>query len=160
MLFANADLTVPILAASAIAGFLAVFVASLTLILYLKERRSDDKDKARDEALALSDTRGQRIDDLTKEIDRLTKARHDDAELHDQQIRKLRDEMGVLEARFSSASREFTAAQTLTARAVIDLVIDVTALLEEQPPAVQAALSLLRAYTSGRASEAADTPRT
>lgn len=153
-----ADLTVPILAASAVAGFLAVFVASLTLVLYLKERKSDDTDKARDEALALSDTRGKRIDDLQEEVERLRRARHADQELHDNQILSLRTEMGALEARFSAASREFSAAQALTARAVIDLVVDVTTSLEKVPPDVEAALVQLRAYTSGRPTDA-DTAR-
>lgn len=147
-LIVAADATLTVLAIGAIGTFLGVVIAALSFMLYLRGQKGTDKDNAREEALALAETRKQRIDDLQADVDRLTKARTADRELHDAQIRGLRAEMSELEKRFSAASREFSAAQALTGRAVIDLVVHVTDLLERTPAEVDDALALLRAYTA------------
>jgi hypothetical protein len=138
------------LVASVAVGAFGVLIAAATLVFYRFQQKGEDSDDARTEALALAETRGKRVDDLEQQVARLEKARREDRDLHDKQIRSLRAELTALEQRIANATRDFAVAQSLTARAAIDLVITVTDQLERKPPQVKEALTLLHAYTTGQ----------
>lgn len=142
------------LIASVAVGALSALIAGVTIIWYVLQQRTNEDDGAADdartEALALAETRGKRIDDLEADINRLKKSRADDHQLYERQIGSLREQVAALEQRIINASRDFAIAQSLTARATIDLVVRVTELLEDDPPKVPEAVSLLRSYTSGQ----------
>lgn len=143
-----------VLTISVVIAALGVLVAGIGVVWYVIQQRTNtdttESDDARTEALALADTRGKRIDDLQADIDRLKKDRSDDHRLYEQQLGSLREQVSALEQRIISASRDFAIAQSLTARATIDLVVRVTEQLETEPPRVADALTLLRSYTSGQ----------
>lgn len=134
-------------------GALGVLIAGITVLWYVLQQRSNEKaetnDDARAEALALAETRGKRIDDLEADIERLRKARADDRRSHDAAIQSLRQQIADLEERIGATTRNFAVAQSLTTQAAYDIAVAATEKLEQKPPNVGEALTLLHAYMSG-----------
>jgi molybdopterin converting factor small subunit len=130
----SAVVTTVIAAVSAIAA-----VASVLLYVYFGRRA--DLAAAREEALALAETRRQTIDDLRRRLEALEK-RHKRAK--ERCAGRVRELQSALDKTRVQARNDAYQTQHLYADAVSGLLNDLRGELERKPPDVEAALTRIR----------------
>lgn len=126
---------------STVVAALSAFAALASLFLYLYFGRRSDLAAAREEALALAQTRGQVIRELRGQLGSL-EARHKRAMAdRDRRIRDLRVE---LDKTRTQAREDAYRTQHFHASALSDLLNDLRSDLEGTPPDVDSALTRIR----------------
>ena len=130
----SAVVTTVIAAVSAVAA-----VASALLYLYFGRR--DDLVAAREEALALAETRRQVIEDLRRRLGSLEKRHRRTKEVHERRVRELQS---ALDKTRVQARDDAYQMQRFQAAALSDLLNDLRSELERKPPDVEAALARIR----------------
>ena len=130
----SAVVTTVIAAVSAIA-------AVATALLYLYVGRRDDLVAAREEALALAETRRQVIDDLRGRLESLEKRHRRRKEEYEGRVRELQS---ALDKTRAQARNDAYQMQHFHAAALSDLLKDLRSELERKPPDVEAALDRIR----------------
>jgi len=120
---------------------LSAFAALASLFLYLYFGRRSDLAAAREEALALAETRQQVIRDLQGRLESLEK-RHRRGEADCQ--RRIRELQSALDKTRRQARDEAYRTQHFYAAAFSDLLTDLRRDLERMPPDVDAALTRVR----------------
>jgi phage terminase small subunit len=126
---------------------LSAFAALASLFLYLYFGRRSDLAAAREEALALAETRREVIRELRGELESLEK-RHKRANADGQ--RRVRDLQAALEKTRTQARDEAYRTQHFYAAAFSDLLNDLRRDLERMPPDVDAALTRIRKLLAGQ----------
>jgi hypothetical protein len=118
------------------------------LFAYLYYARRSDLFSAREEALALAETRRQVISDLQERL-RSEQERHRRAKTDSE--RRIRELQAALEKTRAQARKEAYQTQHFYAAALSDLGNDLIADLERRPPDVEGALARIRRLlSSGR----------
>jgi hypothetical protein len=126
---------------STVVAALSAFAALASLFLYLYFGRRSDLAAAREEALALAQTRGQVIRELRGQLDSLEERQKRAIAGRDRRIHDLRAEL----AKTRAQSREDAyRTQHFYASALSDLLNDLRSDLERTPPDVDAALTRIR----------------
>jgi biopolymer transport protein ExbB/TolQ len=120
---------------------LSAFAALASLALYLYFGRRSELSAAREEALALAETRRQVIVDLQRRLDSLHQ-RHKQAKASCD--RRVADLQAVLEKTQRQAREEAYRTQHFFSAALSDLLNDLRDDLEPAPPDVEAALARIR----------------
>jgi biopolymer transport protein ExbB/TolQ len=119
---------------------LSAFAAVATVLVYLYAIRRSDLAAAREEALALAETRRQVIGDLEERLKSLEKGhRRATADCE----RRVRELMAELETTRTQARDEAYQTQHFYAEALAELLNDLRSDLERTPPDVQGALEHL-----------------
>jgi hypothetical protein len=125
----------------------SAFAALASLFLYLYFGRRSDLAAAREEALALAETRREVIRDLRGSLESL-EGRHTRAKAdRDRRIRALR---AALDKTRVQARDEAYRTQHFYAAALSDLLTDLRTDLEQMPPDVDAALTRIRKLLAGQ----------
>jgi phage terminase small subunit len=120
---------------------LSAFAALASLFLYLYFGRRSDLAAAREEALALAETRRQVITELRQRVDSL-EARHRRTKADcERRVRKLQT---ALDETRAQARDEAYRTQHFYVAALADLLGELRAHLERSPPDVDAALARIR----------------
>lgn len=130
-----------LLAATSTATIIAAVSAAAalgTLLLYIYVARRRDFDAAREEALALAETRRQAITDLQRRLASLKQEHRNAAVASAKRIRALED---ALTKANSDAREQAYQMQRLYASALADLLVGVEEDLESVPPKVERALT-------------------
>jgi molybdopterin converting factor small subunit len=122
---------------STVVAALSAFAALASLFLYLYFGRRSDLAQAREEALALAQTRGQVIRELRGQLDSHKRG----IAGRDRRIRDLRAELDKTRAQ---AREDAYRTQHFYASALSDLLNDLRSDLERIPPDVEAALTRIR----------------
>lgn len=133
-----------LLAATSTATIVAAVSAAAavgTLFVYLYVARRTDINGAREEALALAETRGQAIADLERRLASLQRQHRNAAVASAKRIRELED---VLTKANSEAREQAYQMQRFYASALADLLVGVQQDLEAVPPNVDRALTRIR----------------
>jgi hypothetical protein len=137
------------LAATSTATIVAAVSAAAaigTLLVYLHVARREDIDAAREEALALAETRRQAIGDLERRLAALERRHRYVAEASAKRIRELED--AVLNANAEAREHAYQM-QRFYASALTGLLVDLQEDLETVPPNVERALTRLRGLLAG-----------
>lgn len=121
---------------------LSAFAALASLFLYLYFGRRSDLAAAREEALALAETRGEVIDDLRTSL-RALEVRHRRTRTECDELR------AALELTQVQARDEAYQTQHLYVAALSDLLRELSVDLEQTPPDVEAALVRIRRLLPG-----------
>jgi hypothetical protein len=120
---------------------LSAFAALASLALYLYFGRRSDLAAAREEALALAETRRQVISDLRRGLSSL-EAHHRRTEIEcERQVQHLQRELD--ETRLQARDEAYRT-QHFYVAALSDLLADLRTDLEQRPPDVEAALARIR----------------
>jgi molybdopterin converting factor small subunit len=122
---------------STVVAALSAFAGLASLFLYLYFGRRSDLAQAREEALALAQTRGQVIRELRGQLD----SRKRGIAGRDRRIRDLRAELDKTRAQ---AREDAYRTQHFYASALSDLLNDLRSDLERIPPDVETALTRIR----------------
>jgi hypothetical protein len=133
-----------LLAATSTATIVAAVSAAAavgTLLVYLYVARRTDINGAREEALALAETRGQAIADLERRLASLQRQHRNAAVASAKRIRELED---VLTKANSEAREQAYQMQRFYASALADLLVGVQQDLEAVPPNVDRSLTRIR----------------
>ncbi len=131
---------------STVIAALSAFAALASLFLYLYFGRRSDLAAAREEALALAETRRQVIRELRGRLESL-EGRHKQAKAdRDRRIRALQ---AALDKTRMDACEEAYRTQHFYASALSDLLNDLRTDLELMPPDVDAALTRIRKLLAG-----------
>jgi hypothetical protein len=129
------------LVSTVVAALSAAFAALASLFLYLYFGRRSDLAAAREEALALAQTRGQVIRELRGQLGSLE-------ERHKRAIagcdRRIRDLRAKLDKTRAQARADAYRTQHFYASSLADLLNDLRSDLERTPPDVDAALTRIR----------------
>ena len=125
---------------------LSAFAALASLFLYLYFGRRSDLAIAREEALALAETRRQMIAELHGRLESL-EARHKRTKSDCQ--RRTRELQGALDKTRAEARDEAYQTQHFYADALSNLLGDLRTDLERSPPDIDAALARIRKVLSG-----------
>jgi hypothetical protein len=120
---------------------LSAFAAVASLLLYLYFGRRSDFAAAREEALALAETRREVIAELRARIVSL-EARHKRAEVDGK--RRTRELQAALDKARRQARDDAYQTQHFYAAALSDLLVDLRTDLERVPPDVETALTQIR----------------
>ena len=120
---------------------LSAFAALATLFLYLYFGRRSDLAAAREEALALAETRRQVIGDLQERLKSLEGRNKRANAAHERRVRQLQTALD--ETRMEAREEAYTT-QHFYAAALSDLLNDLRRDLEQAPPDVEAALRRIR----------------
>jgi hypothetical protein len=120
---------------------LSAFAAVASLLLYLYYGRRSDIAAAREEALALAETRREVIAELRARVASL-EARHRRAEADC--TRRTRELQATLDKARNQARDDAYQTQRFYAAALSDLLVDLRTDLEGVPPDIDAALSRIR----------------
>jgi hypothetical protein len=126
---------------------LSAFAALASLFLYLYFGRRSDLAVAREEALALAETRREVIRDLRGQLDSL-EGQHKRAKAEHQ--RRILELESALDKTRTQARDEAYRTQHFYAGALSDLLNDLRRDLEEMPPDVDAALTRIRKLLAGQ----------
>ena len=126
---------------------LSAFAALASLLLYLYFGRRSDLAAAREEALALAETRRQVIRELEDRLESLELRRKRGRADCDRRIRELQ---AALDKTRMQAREEAYRTQHFYAAALSDLLNDLRSDLEQMPPDVDAALTRIRKLLSGQ----------
>lgn len=133
-----------LLAATSVATIVAAVSAAAalgTFFAYLFTVRRADVNAAREEALALAETRGQVIADLEARMELLERRRRTSEEAGAKRIRELEELLAKTRA---EAREQAYQMQRFYAAALADLLVGVQADLETAPPNVERALTRIR----------------
>jgi hypothetical protein len=133
-----------LLAATSTATIVAAVSAAAavgTLLVYLHVARRTDIDAAREEALALAETRRQAIADLERRLASLERRHRSTREASARRIRELEDVLGKANA---EAREQAYQMQRFYASALTELLVDMQEDLETVPPNVDRALTRIR----------------
>jgi DNA anti-recombination protein RmuC len=128
-------------AVSTVIAALSAFAALGSLFLYLYFGRRSDLAAAREEALALAETRQQVIRDLEGRLESLEE-RHRRGQADSQ--RRIRELQSALDETRRQAREEAYRTQHFYAAAFSDLLTNLRRDLEQMPPDVDAALTRVR----------------
>ena len=120
---------------------LSAFAALLSVFLYLYFGRRSELSAAREEALALAETRRQVIADLQRRLDSLGQ-RHKRGKANCE--RRVSELQTALDATQAQARDEAYRTQRFFSAALFDLLNDLRDDLEPVPPDVEAALARIR----------------
>jgi phage terminase small subunit len=126
---------------------LSAFAALASLFLYLYFGRRSDLAAAREEALALAETRREVIRELRGQLESL-EGRHKRAKADRQ--RRIRELQAALDKTRKQARDEAYRTQHFYAAALSDLLNDLRSDLEQMPPDVDAALTRIRKLLPGQ----------
>jgi hypothetical protein len=122
-------------------ALLSAFAALVSVFLYLYFGRRSELSAAREEALALAETRRQVIADLQRRMDSLGQ-RHKRAKANCE--RRVSELQTALDATQAQARDEAYRTQRFFSAALFDLLNDLRDDLEPVPPDVEAALARIR----------------
>jgi phage terminase small subunit len=125
---------------------LSAFAALASLFLYLYFGRRSDLAAAREEALALAETRRQVIGELRGRLESLER-RHKRTKADSE--RRIRDLQTALDKTRTQAREEAYQTQHFYSAALSDLLNDLSSDLERIPPDVEAALVRIRKLLAG-----------
>jgi hypothetical protein len=125
---------------------LSAFAAIASVLLYLYFGRRSELATAREEALALAETRRQVIIDLRGNLDSLER-RHERAKA--ECARRITELQAALEKTGRQARDEAYRTQHFFSAALTDLLNDLRSDLEPSPPDVEAALARIRKLLAG-----------
>jgi hypothetical protein len=131
--------------AATIVAAVSAATAILTLFAYLHSAQRTDIKAAREEALALAETRGEIIADLEARL-QLLEGRY--AESEEASAKRIRDLEDVLAKANAEAREQAYQMQRYYAAALADLLVDVQEDLETVPPNVERALTRIRGLLS------------
>ena len=132
---------------STVIAALSAFAALASLFLYLYFGRRSDLAAAREEALALAETRRQVIAELRGRL-RSLEGRHKRSKAgHERRVRELQ---AALDKTQMQARDEAYRTQHFYAAALSDLLNDLRRDLERMPPDVEAALRRIRRLLEGQ----------
>ncbi len=120
---------------------LSAFTAVASVFLYLYFGRRSELSTAREEALALAETRRQAMADLQRRLDSLEQ-QHERAKAHCQ--RRVSELQTALDKSQTQSRDEAYRAQHFFSAALSDLLNDLRNDLEPVPPDVEAALARIR----------------
>lgn len=126
---------------------LSAFAGLASLFLYLYFGRRSDLAAAREEALALAETRRQVIGDLRGRLKSLEGRHKRTTAAHERQLRQLQ---AALDKTRMQARDEAYRTQHFYAAAFSDLLNDLRSNLERTPPDVDAALRRIRKLLEGQ----------
>jgi hypothetical protein len=126
---------------STVIAALSAFAALASLFLYLYFGRRSDLAAAREEALALAETRGQVIRELRGRVESLERRHKREKTDRERRIRELK---AALEKTRTQAHEEAYRTQHFYASALSDLLNDLRSDLERIPPDVNGALTRIR----------------
>jgi aspartate aminotransferase-like enzyme len=132
-------------AATAIAAASAA-AAIGTFLAYLYFARRSDAHAAREEALALAETRGEVIFDLRQRLAATERRLRQTTTDCENRVRELETALQTIEA---EARERAYRMQTFYAAALSDLLRDVQANLEDEPPNLEGALARIRGLLDG-----------
>ena len=138
-----------LLAATSTATIVAAVSAAAaigTLLVYLHVARRTDIDAAREEALALAETRRQAIADLEKRLASLERWHRYAAEASARRLRELEDALGKANAEASEHAYQL---QCFYGSALTELLVGMQEDLETVPPNVDCALTRIRGLLAG-----------
>jgi hypothetical protein len=138
-----------LLAATSTATIVAAVSAAAaigTLLVYLHVARRTDIDAAREEALALAETRRQAIADLEKRLASLERWHRYAAEASARRIRELEDALGNVNAEAREHAYQM---QCFYRSALAELLVGMREDLEAVPPNVDRALTRIRGLLAG-----------
>jgi hypothetical protein len=119
----------------------SAILAVASLLLYLHSTRRSDRDSAREEALALAETRGQLVAELRASL-KLREQRHKRMQTNDER-RARHLETALEEARVEAREQAYQT-QRFYAAAFAEVLTSVRSHLEQTPPDVEAALARIR----------------
>jgi DNA anti-recombination protein RmuC len=125
---------------------LSAFAALASLFLYLYFIRRSEVAAAREEALALAETRREVIRELRRRLESLERRNRRAKTERDQRIRELQ---AALDTTRKQARDEAYRTQHFYASALSDLLNDLRSDLERMPPDVDAALTRIRKLLAG-----------
>jgi hypothetical protein len=137
------------LAATSTATIVAAVSAAAaigTLLVYLHVARRTDIDAAREEALALAETRRQAIVDLERRLASLERRHRRAGEASARRIRELEDALGKANA---EAREQAYRMQRFYGSALTELLVDMQEDLETVPPDLDRALTRIRGLLAG-----------
>jgi hypothetical protein len=137
------------LAATSTATIVAAVSAAAaigTLLVYLHVARRTDIDAAREEALALAETRRQAIVDLERRLASLERRHRHSGEASARRIRELEDALGKANA---EAREQAYRMQRFYGSALTELLVDMQEDLETVPPDLDRALTRIRGLLAG-----------
>ena len=132
---------------STVVAALSAFAALASLFLYLYFGRRSDLVAAREEALALAETRRQVIGELRGRLKSLEGRNKREKAAQERQRRQLQ---GALDKTRKQARDEAYSTQHFYAAALSDLLNDLRRDLERTPPDVEAALRRIRKLLEGQ----------
>jgi hypothetical protein len=132
-------------AADAIAAVSAVGAVGM-LLAYLYVARRSEAHAARDEALALAETRGEFIVDLRSRLEALEERLRETTAECESRIRELEKELVDAKAEAREAAYRM---QRFYTASLADLLVDVRADLEREPPNVERPLARIRELLEG-----------
>jgi hypothetical protein len=138
-----------LLAATSTATIVAAVSAAAavgTLLVYLHVARRTDIDAAREEALALAETRRQAIADLERRLASLERRHRNAGEASARRIRELENALGMANA---EAREQAYRMQRFYGSALTELLVGMQEDLETVPPNVDRALSRIRGLLAG-----------
>jgi hypothetical protein len=138
-----------LLAATSTATIVAAVSAAAaigTLLVYLHVARRTDIDAAREEALALAETRRQAIADLEGRLASLERRHRNAGEASARRIRELENALGMANA---EAREQAYRMQRFYGSALTELLVGMQEDLETVPPNVDRALSRIRGLLAG-----------
>ena len=139
-----------LLAATSTATIVAAVSAAAaigTLLVYLHVARRTDIDAAREEALALAETRRHAIADLERRLASLERRHRRAAEASVRRIRELED--ALLKANIEAREQAYQMQRFFTS-ALTELLVDMQEDLETVPPNVGRALTRIRGLLPGK----------
>jgi DNA anti-recombination protein RmuC len=125
---------------------LSAFAALASLFLYLYFIRRSEVAAAREEALALAETRREVIRELRRRLESLERRNRRAKTERDQRIRELQ---AALDTTRKQARDEAYRTQHFYASALSDLLNDLRSDLQRMPPDVDAALTRIRKLLAG-----------
>ena len=126
---------------------LSAFAALASLLLYLYFGRRSDLTAAREEALALAETRRQVIGELRERLKSLERQHKREQAAHERRRRQLQ---AALDKTRMQARDEAYSTRHFYAAAISDLLNDLRVDLERIPPDVEAALRRIRKLLEGQ----------
>jgi hypothetical protein len=139
-----------LLAATSIATIVAVVSAAAavgTLLVYIHVARRTDIDAAREEALALAETRRQAIAELERRLALLELRHRGAAEVSAKRIRELEHALEMVNA---EAREQAYQMQRFYGSALTELLVGMREDLETIPPNVDRVLTRIRGLLAGR----------
>jgi hypothetical protein len=125
---------------------LSAFAALASLVLYLHFGRRSELASAREEALALAETRGEVIRELLGRLESLERRQKRSKAESERRIRELQ---AALDTARQQAHDDAYRTQHFYASALSDLLNDLRSDLEQMPPDVDAALTRIRKLLAG-----------
>jgi chromosome segregation ATPase len=124
----------------------SAFAAVASVLLYMYSGRRADLAAAREEALALAETRRQTIDDLRGRLETLEKRHERVREECERRVRKLQSALDKTQVQ---ARNDAYQTQHFYAAALSGLLNDLRSDLKQKPPDVEAALARIRKLLAG-----------